>query len=525
MISKLLLILFTFATILFSKNFTVAAYNVENLFDLKNNGTEYSEYIPNTKSSWNSRTYLIKLHNISRVINDLDADVIALQEVESLQALKDLLKYTKKYKYYSFIKNDKSAIGLAVISKFKIINTHKIIVNTQKNYSRPIQKVNIKIDNKDLIIYNNHWPSKRAAENERVEYALALQKYLKNNQNDDDYILLGDFNSNYNEFETFKNDRKLNNTYDYTGINQVLNTSINKQYISKQNIDSFGKIVHYNLWLDIKYQNRFSYKYRGHNNTPDNILLGKKLFDTDDISYINNSFKVFKPNYLYKNNNIQRWVIKGKNRVHKGIGFSDHLPIYAQFGTSKFIENFKAKVTSNNNINISDLYEIENLGKTTLLKNVVVIYRNKRNAIIKQLNNRAIYIYNEASDLALGKVYDLNIEKIKNYHGLKEITKIQTYTFKRNAYDYKSLYTQANSIDILDYNSQNEIITNLKGTYKKGYLYYTYKNKNKKIKLYSKRQTLLPKNGEKINIISGHLSFYKTKAQIIIYKESDFSVN
>ncbi|OUR73569.1 hypothetical protein A9Q76_02365, partial [Arcobacter sp. 31_11_sub10_T18] len=158
-------------------------------------------------------------------------------------------------------------------------------------------------------------------------------------------------------------------------------------------------------------------------------------------------------------------------------------------------------------------------------KNIVVIYKKKSNAIIKQLDNRAIYIYKEAKELELGKMYDLEVKRIKNYHGLKEIVKINTHKFKKEFPQYKTLYTQANTIDILDFDSQNEIITNLSGIYKKGYLHYLKKNVKKKIKLYSKNRSLLPKNGQKINIISGHLSFYKSKAQIIIYKESDFSVN
>ncbi len=524
MIFKVLISTLLLLTSIYAKDFKVASYNVENLFDLNYDGTEYKEYIPNKISSWNHKNYVIKLKNISKVINDLNVDIIALQEVESLKALKDLLTYTKKYKYYSFVKNKRSAIGLAILSKYKILETQEIKINTKNKYSRPIQKVNIKIENKQITIYNNHWPSKRAAENERIEYALTLQEYL-NQQTKSDYILLGDFNSNYNEFNTFKNDTKLNNTYGNTGINQVLNTSILKRYISKQNISSFEKTVHYNLWLDKQYQDRYSYKYKGQNNTPDNILLSSYLFDNKDVSYVNNSFQVFRPEYLYKHNKIQRWKILGKNRIHAGRGYSDHLPIYAVFSTNEYSNYTISKNNQGSITDISYLYKIENVDKAIILKNVIVIYKNKSNAIIKQLNNRAIYIYKEAKELKLGKMYNLEVSKIKNYHGLKEIVKVNTYKFKKKFTQYKTLYTQANTIDVLDFNSQNEIITNLSGIYKKGYLHYLEKNIKKKIKLYAKNSSLLPKNGQKINIISGHLSFYKSKAQIIIYKESDFSVN
>ena len=54
----------------------IASYNVENLFDLYKSGNEYKEYIPNTKSNWNQRTYKIKLKNIAKVIVEIDADIM-----------------------------------------------------------------------------------------------------------------------------------------------------------------------------------------------------------------------------------------------------------------------------------------------------------------------------------------------------------------------------------------------------------------------------------------------------------------
>ena len=90
---------------LFSQNIKIASYNVENFFDLNYDKTEYEEYKPNTKSLWNQRNFDIKLKNIIKVIEDLDADIIALQEIENL----DLIKLYKIPKISSwtwlFIKN------------------------------------------------------------------------------------------------------------------------------------------------------------------------------------------------------------------------------------------------------------------------------------------------------------------------------------------------------------------------------------------------------------------------------------
>lgn len=311
----------------FSKDFKIATYNVENFFDLKKDGTEYKEYIPNT-NYWNKKSYNTELSNIVQVLEDLNADIIALQEIESKVAFEAIQKRSG-YKYGTFIKNYNSAVGLGVLSNYHIIETNNIKVNRFDKYARDILKAIIKIENTKLIIYVNHWRSRRASESKRIPYAIALKNDIEKLNKYDDYIIVGDLNSNYNEYQTFKYDRKLNDTYGITAINQVLNTTLKNNFIKKQNILSYtDEIVHYNLWLEIEQKERFSSRFRKNFDTPDNIIVSKALFDNYGISYKDKSFNVFKPNYLYKNGYVQRWNIK------RSYGYSDHLPIYAVFSTT-----------------------------------------------------------------------------------------------------------------------------------------------------------------------------------------------
>ncbi|MBN2870101.1 MAG: endonuclease, partial [Campylobacterales bacterium] len=68
----------------------IATYNVENLFDLNDDGNEYEEYIPNTSWGWNASMQRIKLRNTARVLREMRADIVGLQEIESETALKEL---------------------------------------------------------------------------------------------------------------------------------------------------------------------------------------------------------------------------------------------------------------------------------------------------------------------------------------------------------------------------------------------------------------------------------------------------
>ncbi len=520
---KTIFILFTLFTALCSKDFTVATYNVENLFDLTKQKTEYKEYVPNTKSNWNSKTFNIKLNNVVKVIKDIDADIIALQEVENKNILNLLFKKLPSYKYHSFSKYPRSAVGVGFLSKIKIKENKQIDVKFRNKLFRPILESTFELDNIEFKIFNNHWPSKRVAESYRVKYAKVLQDRLSKLPKDYDYILVGDFNSNYDEMISFRSNKKLNNTDGITGINQVLNTTVGKNFVTYDDVLKQKRKVHFNLWLDMKNSQRFSNKYRKQSNTPDNIILSPALLDTKKISYIQNSFNVFKPNYLYKNNKVNRWQFIGYkySKKHKGAGYSDHLPIYAKFSTNKEDRNVVKKVLKEQKKHldtIADLYTKEKLINPVLLKNVSVIYKSKLGAILKD-KTRAIYIYSKAEDLKLGYIYDIQINQITSYNGLKEVKDFSILNKKAYNKTYKELYQDSKNIDISNPIYQNEIITNLKGIVKNKKLFYT---KDKYVKLFAKNKKDLPKNGSKIEFKTAHLGVYKGNIQILIHSKNDY---
>ena len=99
-----LLIIFIFSISLYGSNLKIASYNVENFFDLSYDKSEYNEFIPNNNSLWNQKNFNVKLNNLIKVIDDIDADIIGLQEIENKNLMQLLQKKLPKYKYFSFIK-------------------------------------------------------------------------------------------------------------------------------------------------------------------------------------------------------------------------------------------------------------------------------------------------------------------------------------------------------------------------------------------------------------------------------------
>ena len=179
------LLLFILSLSLKASNFTVASYNVENLFDLENNNNEYSEFIPNTKAQWNQKNFNIKLNNLIKVISELNADIIALQEIENRGLMQELMKKLPQYNYYSFIKYPNSAIGLGILSKIKIKDNRHIDVKFETKLFRPILETTFIYENKEFKVFNNHWPSKMVGESYRIKYAKSLQDRLTKIPKDD----------------------------------------------------------------------------------------------------------------------------------------------------------------------------------------------------------------------------------------------------------------------------------------------------------------------------------------------------
>ena len=379
------LITLLFTSLLYATELKIASYNVENLFDMKYSGREYDAYIPN-RHNWTLSNYKKKLLNISEVICGIDADIIALQEIENENVLKALQKSLKRvgcnYKYRAITHKKISAIQQAILSKKPIQSTRELKVGYKLGL-RPILEAKFMIEGRALYIYVNHWKSKASKEPQRMVSAKVLKKRLLQLPKESEYILIGDFNSNYNEDELIGSS---------TGLNTTLN-SVNENKIQQK------IFAHYNLWLELPIYKRWSHNFYGDKQGLDAILLPHTLFDGRGVDYVNDSFYVFKKSYLFhKKGYIFRWVYK-KNR-HRGEGYSDHLPVVATFSTKPY----------------------RYLPSTVRLeKEVKVISKDKKRAWIKLKNREKILIYGGVKDLYVGKKYDISIYSEQIYKGEREI--------------------------------------------------------------------------------------------------------
>jgi len=488
----------------------IASYNVENLFDDVYNGSEYDEYIPH-KYGWDSRMAQIKLEHTVEVICDIDADIIALEEIENRYVLTKLQKLLKRagceYRYSAITTKTNAPIQVALLSRYLIRQTKELQVSYSPKV-RNILEVIVDIRGYPLHIFVNHWKSRGRAgyESKRVKFAKRLKKRLDTLPKGSEYIILGDFNTNYDAYEGL--DKKIDDTGGVVGLLDILPMMRDGKLANEKLVASNDKYL-YDLWLELPYSQRYSHKFYSNKSTLDHIIIPHSMFDNKAIDYINDSFKVFRKGYLFDKWGINHWQIK--HHKHIGKGYSDHLPIYAYFDTKGYKQttqnyNKDAKVST-----IDKLYFVDRLQTSVVLKDSVVVLKRGNYAIIKQLDNkRAIFVYG-ARGLKEGRVYDLKVNEIGSYHGLKEIKSFKILD-RKGKVSLDRFYSK-------DLSKINEVVKDIEGVYKRGYLY----TKNNKIAIYFKNRKLTPKNGAKIKIYYAHIGYYN-RVQLVIYSKRDFTV-
>ena len=206
---------------------SLMTYNVENLFDTKDDiGKDDKAFLPASMKrnvyhqgacqgirvkkwreeclnlDWNEDAKNNKILNIVKVITSFDsngADIVAFQEIENVNVLKDLFKLLEPYGYKDHVLlegKDYRGIDSAVVSKFPIkqskLHYVKFSPGLRKRDTRPILEAKIDIFGTDLIVYSVHFPAPFLDAVLRKESFNSLEGLL--NSHDDPAIAMGDFN-------------------------------------------------------------------------------------------------------------------------------------------------------------------------------------------------------------------------------------------------------------------------------------------------------------------------------------------
>jgi len=325
---KKILILLLFPTLVVSQtnkesvpdeNIFTMFYNVENLFDTINNATTIDdEFLPISEKKWNTSRYNHKINQLAKVFSSIIQDendnkmpdIIGLCEVENKQVIDDLLK-TPIFSNHNFTiihqdSPDGRGIDCALLfnNQFELLQHDFILIDNPdaKKSTRDIVYVKLKIKNKVVNFFVNHWPSRWGGQEEtnykRVFVAKVLRKYININISEDEYtIIMGDFN-------------------DYP-----TNESLSEVLVGDNLI---------NLMTTDFILGKGSYNYKGSWNWLDQIIISKNFLNSNVKIFSTGAFQ--KDFMLYTNKKEEVYPSRtfGGNNWYGG--FSDHLPVYYRVG-------------------------------------------------------------------------------------------------------------------------------------------------------------------------------------------------
>jgi endonuclease/exonuclease/phosphatase family metal-dependent hydrolase len=188
---------------------TIMTWNVHNLFDGKDDGYEYDEFLQS--AGWSREKYMNRIHNISAAVGNLSPrpDILMLEEIESQIILDDLsLALSKGYSWSHFANNPGAAAGLGVLSSLPLTETktHSITIDSETT-PRPVLEARVQTEGGSIILFACHWKSKiggdDVTENVRKSSARVILRRIREISEEEPetgFIIAGDLNENHDEF-------------------------------------------------------------------------------------------------------------------------------------------------------------------------------------------------------------------------------------------------------------------------------------------------------------------------------------
>ncbi len=305
--------------------FTIAFYNLENLFDTKDDPHALDDdFTPKGVKKWSKKRYRKKLYKLSKAISKLGGQnsgdgpaLIGVAEVENKTVIEDLLKMKPLnkmgYDYVHFESPDERGIDTALIfSKeyFHTLFSEPIPLYIDNEYgerdtTRDILYVHGKLNDEEVHLFINHWPSRRAGEDvteyKRIKAADTVLSYMsgiEQKYKNPNYIVMGNFN-------------------DGPQARSIRHLVEEKQL--------------YNPMEKLLTPDRGSANYRRTWSLFDQIIVSHNFFNYEKGTHSFAHANIFDEYFLtqwkgkYRGNPFRTYV----GRKYKG-GYSDHFPVFIQ---------------------------------------------------------------------------------------------------------------------------------------------------------------------------------------------------
>lgn len=311
---------------------TIAFYNVENLFDIKNDSLIFDdERTPEGRYHWTKKRYTHKIGQIAEVLSKIgedragtSPDVIGLCEIENRDVLDDLITHPKLMeKNYRIIHSDSpDARGIDVALLYKkgvylpiTFQSRRLLLfdaEGERDYTRDQLVVGGSLDNETFYFIVNHWPSRRGGEiiskPKRMKAALLNKRIIDSIQKLDTnakIISMGDFNDDPNN-DSFK---------------KVLKTQGNQKVLDTMSL--------FNPMEKMFKKGRGSLAYRDKWNLFDQFFFTSNLIFPKEDTYRFWKSLIFAPAFIkVSRGRYQGYPLRTYSGGNYTGGYSDHFPVY-----------------------------------------------------------------------------------------------------------------------------------------------------------------------------------------------------
>lgn len=303
--------------------FTVAFYNLENLFDVYDDElTNDNDFLPNSVKRWTPERYQNKLRKLGLAISNIGKEetthspaLIGLAEVENNMVLDDLLASKHladhNYDYVHFDSPDERGIDVALlydtaVFEVEVSEVFPVIIYEEDgtiDYTRDILLVTGFLNSERIYVMVNHWPSRHDGEFETepkrllaVEKASEVIQGIKTENPKAKILIMGDFN-----------DGPFSNS-----IKQLVSSNDLYNPMTTLLSDDSGTTRHYDEW-----------------NLFDQILFSTNFFETVSGKLSFDYAALFDEDFLkqfrgrFKGAPFRTYI----GKKYKG-GYSDHFPVY-----------------------------------------------------------------------------------------------------------------------------------------------------------------------------------------------------
>jgi len=302
---------------------TVAFYNIENLFDLRDSKfTNDGDFLPESVKRWTPKRYKNKLRKLGFAISNIGLQetgkhpaIVGLAEVENARVLEDLLnsKHLEdlNYDYVHFDSLDERGIDVAMLydtKVFEVLHTETFSVSLtdddgSPDYTRDILLVGGKLEDEKVYFIVNHWSSRREGQKEtefkRLAASEKVSEIISSLTQDNENVkimVLGDFN------DTPQNESLKRLVEDHDLFNPF------------ETLRSFtrGTVKHKRQWFVF-----------------DQILISTNFFKSSKSEFEFFKANIFDVDFLkqfkgpFKGSPFRTYV----GKKYKG-GYSDHFPVY-----------------------------------------------------------------------------------------------------------------------------------------------------------------------------------------------------